>query len=446
MLFLLSLGRRLFSAEFMSVVPPRFSSLAVSFLLGLSPLQTYASNEWPQFRGPLGDGAASGLKVPAAPSETEGVRWKTAIHGKAWSSPVLSGSKVWLTTATEDGSELSLVVVDKDSGKILRDEVLFKVQNPQFCHKFNSYASPTPAVADGKVVVTFGSPYTACFDEATGAKLWERTDFVCNHFRGAGSSPVFWRDFVIMHFDGSDFQYVVALDKNTGKTVWRTERSVDFKDLNAEGKVTGDGDFRKAFATPVVTEGQGQPVLLSSGAKCHYAYDPMTGKELWRLEERAQHSASSRPLFWDGKVFFQSGFKGQILAVKLGGSGVLEESQLAWRAKKSVPSKPSMLLLDGSLFMVDDSGIASCVDAKSGETLWTERVGGNFSASPLLADGKIYACNEEGKMTVFAADKTGYRVLGEGQFESGFMASPAVSAGALYLRSKTHLYRVEAAR
>ena len=430
----------------MSILPPRFPSFAASLLLGLSPLQSYASNEWPQFRGPLGDGAASGLKVPAAPSETEGVRWKTAIHGKAWSSPVLSGSKAWLTTAAEDGSELSLVVVDKDSGKVLRDEVLFKVQNPQFCHKFNSYASPTPAVADGKVVVTFGSPYTACFDEATGAKLWERTDFVCNHFRGAGSSPVFWRDFVIMHFDGSDFQYVVALDKNTGKTVWRTDRSVDFKDLNAEGKVTGDGDFRKAFATPVVAEGQGQPVLLSSGAKCHYAYDPMTGKELWRLEERAQHSASSRPLFWDGKVFFQSGFKGQILAVKLGGSGVLEESQLAWRVKKSVPSKPSMLLLDGALFMVDDSGIASCVDAKSGETLWTERVGGNFSASPLLADGRIYACNEEGKMTVFAADKAGYRVLGEGQFESGFMASPAVSGGALYLRSKTHLYRVESSR
>jgi outer membrane protein assembly factor BamB len=418
----------------------------MSLLLGLAPVNAHALNEWPQFRGPQGDGQASGLKVPAAPSETEGVRWKTAIHGKAWSSPVLSGSKVWLTTATEDGSELSLVVVDKESGKILRDEVLFNVQNPQFCHKFNSYASPTPAISDGKVFVTFGSPYTACFDEATGVKLWERADFICNHFRGSGSSPVVWRDFVLMHFDGSDFQYVVALDKNSGKTVWRTERSVDFKDINADGKITGEGDFRKAFATPAVVEWQGQPVLISSGAKCHYAYDPATGRELWRLEERAQHSASSRPLFGDGKVFFQSGFKGQILAVKLGGAGVLEESQVAWRVKKSVPSKPSMLLLDGALFMVDDSGIASCVDAKSGDTLWTERVGGNFSASPLLSDGRIYACNEEGKMTVFAAEKTGYRVLGEGQFESGFLASPAVSGGALYLRSKTHLYRVETAQ
>jgi outer membrane protein assembly factor BamB len=165
---------------------------------------------------------------------------------------------------------------------------------------------------------------------------------------------------------------------------------------------------------------------------------------LWRLEERAQHSASSRPLVWDGKVFFQSGFKGQILAVKLGGTGVLEESQLAWRGKKGVPSKPSMLLRDGALFMVDDSGIASCVDALTGEALWSQRIGGNFSASPILADGRIYACNEEGKVSVFAPDKDSFKLLGEGQFEAGFMASPAVAGGALYLRSKTHLYRVEA--
>lgn len=429
----------------MSIRPPYHSVLAAGLYFGLCACPVSALNEWPQFRGPRGDGAALASNLPAAPSETQGIRWKTAIHGKAWSSPVISGDRIWLTTATEDGSELSIVVVDKESGKILRDEVVFNVQNPQFCHKFNSYASPTPVVAGGRVYVTFGSPYTACFDEQTGAKLWERTDFICNHFRGSGSSPVVWRDFLLMHFDGSDFQYVVALDSKTGKTVWRTERSVDFKDLNAEGKITGEGDFRKAFATPVVTEWQGQPVLLSSGAKCHYAYDALTGKELWRLEERAQHSASSLPLVWDGKVFFQSGFKGQILAVKLGGSGVLEESQLAWRVKKSVPSKPSMLLIDGALYMVDDSGIASCVDAKSGETLWTERVGGNFSASPLFADGRIYACNEEGKVTTFAADKTGYKMLGEGQFESGFMASPVAVGKALFLRTKAHLYRVESA-
>src|SRR4030095_3059031 len=145
---------------------------------------------------------------------------------------------IWLTTATEDGTELSVVCVDKESGKILQDKVLFRVSTPQFCHKFNSYASPTPVVEKGRVYVTFGSPGTACLDAATGEKLWERTDFVCNHYRGAGSSPIIWGDLLIMNFDGSDFQYIVALDKKTGKTVWKTDRSVDFKDLDSSGQPT----------------------------------------------------------------------------------------------------------------------------------------------------------------------------------------------------------------
>lgn len=428
----------------MKVAPPRILFLSFGLVFRLASVALEAAEEWPQFRGPSGDGLASASALPASLGEDSEVRWKTAVHGKAWSSPVVSGARIWLTTATEDGTELSLVVVDRDSGKILRDEVLYKVQNPQFCHKFNSYASPTPVVAGGRVYVTFGSPYTACFDEQTGAKLWERDDFVCNHFRGSGSSPVVWRDLLLMNFDGSDFQFVVALDSKTGKTVWRTERSVDFKDLNAEGKVTGDGDMRKAFATPVVIDWQGSPMMLSSGAKAHYAYDPVSGREIWRFEEHAQHSASSRPLIAGGKVFFQSGFsKGQILAVKLGGSGLLDESHVAWRVKKSVPNKPSMLFVKDFLYMVDDSGIATCVDAATGETRWTERVGGNFSSSPIYADGRIYAFNEEGKVTSFAADPAGFQKLGEGKFESGFMASPAAAGNALFLRTKTHLYRIE---
>jgi len=320
----------------MSIFPPR-RVLTYSLFLGLFSGPVFGLNEWPQFRGPQGDGVGASANVPVSLSETEGVRWKTAIHGKAWSSPIISGSRIWLTTATEDGSELSLVVVDKDSGAVLRDEVLFKVQNPQFCHKFNSYASPTPVVADGRVYVTFGSPYTACFEEETGKKLWERTDFVCNHFRGSGSSPIVWRDFLLMHFDGSDFQYVVALDVKTGKTVWRTERSVDFKDLNAEGKITGDGDFRKAFATPVVADWQGQPILLSSGAKCHYAYDPKTGKELW--QGRLPAGGFATPMTYEYKgaqyVVIAAGGHGQLgtepgdsfVAFRLAGPG---ESPSLW--------------------------------------------------------------------------------------------------------------------
>ena len=402
-----------------------------------------AAENWPQFRGPTGDGESTATAAPLKFSDTEHVKWKTAIHGKGWSSPVIWGSQVWLTTATEDGTELAVLCVDKDSGKVLRDEVLFRVATPQFCHKFNSYASPTPVIEEGRVYVTFGSPGTACLDTKTGAKLWERTDFVCNHYRGAGSSPILWGDLLIMNFDGSDIQFVVALDKKTGKTVWETKRSVDFMDLDKEGKPIGEGDLRKAFATPIVIEQDGQPLLISSGAKAHYGYDPRTGKERWRFDEHAQHSASSRPIVADGMVFIQTGFsKGQLVALKLGGSGVLGEDQVAWRHKKGVANKPSVLVLGELLFMIDDSGIANCLEARTGTVLWTERVGGNVSASPVHVAGRIYTCNEEGKVAVLAPGRE-FKLLAENQFPDGFMASPAVSGQALYLRSKTHLYRVE---
>jgi outer membrane protein assembly factor BamB len=215
--------------------------------------------------------------------------------------------------------------------------------------------------------------------------------------------------------------------------------------LRAEAEPMWKLAIGRGYSGPVVASNTLVYVDEQQGSETAHALDRATGRELWRVEERAQHSASERPLFWRGTAFFQSGFKGQILAVKLGGSGVLEESQLAWRVKKGVPSKPSMLLIDGLLYMVDDSGIASCVDATSGEVVWSERIGGNFSASPVYADGRVYALNEEGKVTTFAAEKT-FRKIGEGQFEAGFMASPAVAGNALYLRSKTHLYRVEKGR
>ena len=403
----------------------------------------WAGENWPQFRGPAGDGQSDSAGLPAKFSESEHVKWKTAIHGKAWSSPVIWGSQVWMTTATEDGTALSVVCVDRDSGKVLRDEVLFRVAAPQFCHKFNSYASPTPVIEDGRIFVIFGSPGTACLDTKTGAKLWERTDFVCNHFRGAGSSPIVWGDLLIMNFDGSDAQFVVALDKKTGKTVWRTERSVDYQDLGKDGKPESEGDYRKAFSTPHVIDAGGQPVLISSGAKAHYGYDPKTGKEIWRYEDRSNHSAATRPVAGLGMVFIPAGFgKGQILALKLGGTGVLPPDSLAWSLKKSAPNKPSLLLIGDLIYAINDGGIATCVDAKTGAVVWSERIGGNFSAAPVFADGRIYACNEEGKVTAFAPGRE-FKVLGEGQFDAGFMASPAVAGKALFLRTKTHLYRVE---
>ncbi len=320
--------------------------LLLSILLAarLAPAAPTGLN-WPQFRGPSGQGTvqANSGSVPLTWDETQNVRWKTAIHGKAWSSPVMWGEQIWMTTATEDGHKLYAVCVDKGTGKILSDVQVFDVAAPQYCIPFNSYASPTPVIEEGRVYVTFGSPGTACLDTATGKVLWQRTDFVCNHYRGAGSSPILYGDKLIMNFDGSDFQYIVALDKTTGKTLWKTDRDADFGDLGPDGKPKATGDFRKAFSTPRIaafaSEGN-KPILISEGSKCLYAYDPGTGNELWRLENRAAHSGSATPVIGDEMIYFCTGHeKPELWAVRPGGRGLLSDTQVAWKVRKNVPTR-----------------------------------------------------------------------------------------------------------
>jgi outer membrane protein assembly factor BamB len=405
-----------------------------------------ADDNWPQFRGPTGQGLSTSTGVPVKWSEAENIKWKTAIPGKAWSSPVVFGDRVWLTTATEDGRDLSVISIDRASGKVLLDQKLFHIETPQYADRFNSYGSPTAAAEDGRVYITFGSPGTACLDAKTGRVIWERRDLPCNHWRGAGSSPTIWRDLLILHFDGADFQYVVALDKKDGKTVWKTDRSIDFQDLDANGKPIRDGDFRKAFSSPLVITHEGRPYLLSAGSKATYCYEPTTGKEIWRVEERKHHSGTVRPVVGHGMVYTATGLaKGELWAVKLGGEGVITNSHVAWKFTRNVPNRPSPVLVGDLLFMVDqDGGVASCLDARTGELVWRERLPGvgNHSSSPVVADGRIYFFNENGDGTVVAAGRE-FKVLGENKLESGFMASPAIAGKALYVRSKTHLYRIE---
>jgi len=420
-----------------------------SFLCSLVVLTLWtpclAETNWPQFRGPTGQGVSDATGLPAKWGENENVAWKTAVHGKAWSSPVVWGDQVWVTTATEDGRELGVVCVDKNSGKVLRDQKLFDVAVPQYAIPFNSYASPTPAIEEGRLYAVFGSPGIACVDTKTGKTLWERRDFVCNHWRGPGSSPVIYKNLLILPFDGADYQFIAAMDKDSGTTVWKVDRSIDFQDIDPKtGKPQADGDWRKAFSTPrVVSFGGGKPILLSLGSKALYAYEPETGKELWRVEDRAAHSGSATPVVGKELIYFQTGHgKPELWAVKPGGHGVLDDSFIAWKVKKNVPTRASTLLVDDLLYMVDDGGIASCVDAKTGADVWRKRIGGNYSSAPLYADGRVYFFSEEGKTTAIAPGRE-LKVLGESTLDSGFMASPAVSDHALILRTKTHLYRVE---
>lgn len=398
--------------------------------------------EWPQFRGADGLGRSPSRDLPLTWSESRNVRWKTAIHGRAWSSPVVLNKQIWLTTATPDGRRLSAIAVDEDTGRIVHDLELFHVERPQYAHPFNTYASPTPVIEPGRVYVTFGSPGTAALDTRTGKVLWQRRDLECNHHRGAGSSPILFRDLLIMHFDGTDVQYIVALDKRTGRTVWRTDRSIDFKDLGPDGKPKDEGDLRKAYSTPHIVHVEGRPILVSLGSMAMYGYEPTTGNELWRLEDRSGFSSSTRPVVGHGLVFYPTGFPtGELVAVRLASRRDVRDPQVAWRFTRGAPEKPSLVLADDLIFMVDDAGIVTSLEAKTGEMVWRARVGGTHSASPMLAGGRVYFFAEDGKTTVIEAGRT-FRVLAENQLDEGFMASPAAAGRALILRTRTHLYSI----
>ncbi len=418
-----------------------------ALLVGIITLPgAFADDNWPNFRGPTEYGRADDARLPLRWSEQENIVWKTAVKGKAWSSPVIWGDRIFLTNAPEDGSRLSVVCIDKETGKVIYDQQLLTIALPQYCHPFNSYASPSPVVEEGRVYLSFGSPYNACLDAATGEVLWERTDFVCNHFRGPGSSPFLYKDMMILHFDGSDQQYVVALDKETGKTIWRTDRTVDYQDTNPEtGKIEREGDWRKAFSTPIIIEVRGRDVLVSLGSMAMYAYDPTDGKELWRVEFAESHSGACRPVFSHGLILTSTGSGAELWAIRPDGQGVVTDTHVAWKHPRvAVPRRSSLVVVEDSIFMVDDSGVGACLDAKSGKLFWKKRVGGKFSSSLIHANGRIYCFDQEGKTTVVQASRK-YKVLAENQLDEGFMASPAVSGNALFVRTRTHLYRIEEA-
>jgi outer membrane protein assembly factor BamB len=310
---------------------------------------------------------------------------------------------------------------------------VFDNPKPAFCIPFNSHASSTPVIEEGRLYAHFGSAGTACLDTASGKVLWTRRDLPCDHWRAAGSSPILYNGLLLLTFDGYDHQYVAGLDKHTGKTVWKKDRNINYG--------TDNGDLMKAYSTPQIIEVKGKPQMVSPSASATIAYDPLTGDELWRVTYSGMN-VSSRPVFGQGRFYLTSGHTGLLLAVRAGGKGDVTNTHIDWTCTKGVPTRPSLLLIGGLIFMTTDKGIASCVDVKTGEQVKSQRLDGNFSASGVYAGGKIYFSNQEGSTFVMEANKD-MKILAENKLDEGCMASPAISGKALYLRTRTHLYRIE---
>ncbi len=396
-----------------------------------------AEANWPQFRGPRGDGTTTSEKLPLTWSESENVVWKTPIDGRGWSSPVVWGKQVWMTTATPDGKVMFAICTGADSGRIVHNIKLFENAKPAPVNALNSYASPTPCVEAGRVYVHFGTYGTACLDTATGKTLWLRSDLHCDHGVGPGSSPVLDGGMLYLIFDGMDVQFVIALDAATGKTLWKTPRNVKFPDDN--------GDIHKAFSTPLLIDTPTGRQLVAAGAEFTMAYDPISGRELWRVHYPGGFSTASRPIMVAGLVLVNSGFsRPRVLAVRTDGRGDVTKTHVPWTLDRGAANKPSPAVVDGLVYFLHDSGTVTCCDGKTGQAVWRDRLSGSFSASPIIAAGRIYFFDDRGQTTVIAPGGSEMKVLATSKLDAGCMASPAISGNAMFLRTKTHLYRIEA--
>ncbi len=395
--------------------------LVVAVIVGAASLP--AADAWPQFRGPGGQGHAVASQLPATWSEDENIRWKTAVPGLGWSSPVIFGNRIWLTTSVDEEQSLRLLCLDRDSGKQLYDVEVFRADDLGRIASKNSHASPTPVVDGRHVFVHYGAHGTACVTVA-GELVWNR-HLPYDQRHGPGGSPVLWNDLLIVSCDGMDVQYTVALDKRTGEVRWKA-----------------DHPGLHAYSTPLLIDEQATPQLITNGGENLIAYAPADGTELWRFRHSG-HSVVPRPVVGNGMVYFCTGYwTPTLVAVRTGGHGDVTDSHMVYRMRHSVPHTPSPLLIGKHIYFVSDQGVLTCADALTGVELWRERLGGSFSASPTLADGKIYCLDEEGTMHVLApGDK--FEKLAENHLEGRTLATPAFVENAIYLRTDRHLYRIE---
>lgn len=398
---------------------------------------TVPSTDWPQFRGPDGQGHGTGEKLPSKWSEITNIAWKTDLPGRGWSSPVIHGDNIWLTAAVTEGSSLKLLRVDKNSGKLEQEITVFLVPTPGKVHSKNGHASPTPIVSNGRIYVHFGAHGTACLDEE-GKILW-KTTLNYYHHHGPAASPILVGQRLIIPCDGyeksfydgetksgvTDFQYVTALKIDSGEADWRTPRQ-----------------GRHSYATPLLIEVDGKPQIISPGGDRVSAYNPDNGEEIWSVRYSG-YSLIPRPVFGHGLLFICTGYDSpQLLAIRPDGKGDVTDTHVAWTFKQGISCTPSPILVNDELYFVSDGGVGTCLDAATGKLVWKRRFGGNFSASPILADGKLYFVAEEGTTHVIEPGKQ-YKRLAMNRINGTTFASPAVSGKALYLRSDKSLYRIE---
>lgn len=422
----------------------KFGSILLSLFSILLIGKTISAQEqnWTHFRGTNLNAISESASPPTSWSETSNIRWKTDLEGKGWSSPVVLDNQIWLTTATEDGKKMNGVCLEFNSGKILYTIPLFAPDSVQGKHSINTYATPTPCIEKGFVYMHFGTFGTACVSTTDGKVIWKRTDLNCNHVQGPGSSPIIYKNRLILHIEGNDVQYIVALDKTSGKTVWKTERPAKvYETLAPIGK--------KAYITPIIINVNGKDQLISNGSAICQALDPETGKEIWHVIQGTD-STIAMPVYENGLLYFIPGFVDsptgekytEIIAVNPDGKGDIAQSNIVWRHKIPVLQLLTPVVKNGLIYMVDTQNNLLCLDAKTGKDVYTQKMKTKHYASPVYANGMIYFISGKGETTVLKAGKN-LNIVTENKLPGEVFATPAILRNQILLRTDKSLYCIQ---
>jgi outer membrane protein assembly factor BamB len=397
---------------------------------------------WTHFRGSNLNGIAENEKIPLKWDDSV-IKWKTAIHDMGYSSPVVYGNQIWVTTATGDGKELYAVCIDFKTGGIIYDIKVFTPDEIEKKNSLNTYATPTPCIEKGFVYVHYGSLGSACINTLNGSIVWKNTEFKCKHVQGPASSPVIYKNLLILHFEGTDVRYLVALDKSNGKLVWRSDRpAAPYEPLPVIGK--------KAYITPIIINVKGRDMLISNGSAVCQAFEPGTGKEIWSVVGGAE-STISMPFSEKGKVYWYTGFMigsdgtkyADMLSVDPDGKGDITGTNIIWKKPHELTSNQmlSPVIKDGLIYTLTTRNIMMCIDAATGEEIWSTRLASNYNASPLYINGNIWFFSVKGEVLVIKAGRK-YEVVSQNQMDSGIFATPAILRNSVILRTQNYLYKI----
>jgi outer membrane protein assembly factor BamB len=399
-------------------------------------------NNWTHFRGSCLNGIAEAKDIPLTWNDSV-VKWKTKIHDEGYSSPVVYDNQIWVTAATADGKELYAVCTDFQTGKIVYDIKVFTPDEIEGKHSLNTYASPTACIEKGFVYVHYGSSGTACINTSNGSIVWKRSDFKCKHVQGPASSPILYKNLLILHFEGTDTRFIVALDKSNGKVVWRTRRPEEpYQPLAPIG--------RKAYITPLIMNIEGRDLLISNGSAVCIAYDPNDGKEIWRVVDGAE-STISMPVSENGVVFWYTGFAmgddgkkyTEFIAVNPKGKGDITVTNVLWTKREELSRNQSLtpVIKNGLIYTVNTRNILMCIDAATGKEIWSEHVKSNYDSSPLYINGNIFFFSVKGEVLVIKAGRK-YELVATSKMDLGIWATPAVLRNSVILRTQKYLYRI----